>query len=320
MTNLLEYQEKERKSTILTGERLQKDDKKLFTIWNIMVKFICKENLKRTSGEGKKLMFLKNFIDNRTLRRIRIDQIRRNPAQPRKYFEQSAIDELSESILHYGILNPLTVRRSENGYELIAGERRLRAAKQAGLADVPCIVMTADEEESSAIALVENLQRKDLDFFEEAWGYRRLIETYGLTQEEAAKRVGKTQSAVANKLRLLKLSPKVMKLIRESGLTERHARCILRLEGEEERIQATEHIIRHNLNVSRSEQYIDRLLAEKTAPKPTVMKLIKDVRFFLNTVDKAVGLMQQSGVDASVQREEQKNDILIKILIPNAKQ
>lgn len=265
-------------------------------------------------------MFLKNLVENRTLKRIRVDQIRRNPAQPRKYFEQSAMDELSESIARYGILNPLTVRRDENGYELIAGERRLRAAKQAGMLEVPCIVMTADEEDSSAIALVENLQRRDLDFFEEAFGYRRLIETYGLTQEEAAKRVGKTQSAVANKLRLLKLSPAVMERIRESGLTERHARCILRLEEEEERIQATEHIIRYQLNVSRSEQYIDRLLAEKAAPKRAVMKLIKDVRFFLNTVDKAVGLMQESGVDAQVEREEQQNDLLIKIRIPNAKQ
>lgn len=265
-------------------------------------------------------MFLKTLMENRTLKKIRIDQIRRNPAQPRKYFEQSAIDELSESIAQYGILNPLTVRRDENGYELIAGERRLRAARQAGMTEVPCIVMTADEEDSSAIALVENLQRKDLDFFEEACGYRRLIETYGLTQEEAAKRVGKTQSAVANKLRLLRLSPQIMQLIRENGLTERHARCILRLEKEEERIQATEHIIRYHLNVSRSEQYIDRLLAEKTAPKREVMKLIKDVRFFLNTVDKAVGLMQESGVDAKIEREEQQNDLLIKIMIPNAKQ
>lgn len=267
-------------------------------------------------------MFLKNFVDNRALKKIRVDQIRRNPDQPRKYFEQSAIDELSSSIERYGILNPLTVRRDEvnGGYELIAGERRLRAAKQAGLMEVPCIVMTADEEESSAIALVENLQRRDLDFFEEACGYRKLIETYGLTQEEAAKRVGKTQSAVANKLRLLKLSPQIMERIRQNGLTERHARCILRLESEEERVQATEHIIRYHLNVSRSEQYIDRLLAEKTAPKPTVMKVIKDVRFFLNTVDKAVGLMQESGVDATIEREEQQNDLLIKIMIPNAKQ
>ena len=141
---------------------------------------------------------------DRPLRRIRINQITRNPYQPRKYFDPEAINQLAESIRLYGVLNPLTVRRKSGGFELIAGERRLRAARAAGLTEVPCIVMTADEQDSSAIALVENLQRRDLDFFEEAYGYRQLIELYGLTQEEAARRVGKTQSAVANKLRLLK--------------------------------------------------------------------------------------------------------------------
>ena len=146
----------------------------------------------------------------RQLRRIRTTQISRNPYQPRKYFEPEAIRELADSIRQYGVLNPLTVRRTTDGYELIAGERRLRAARAAGLSEVPCLVMSATEEDSSAIALVENLQRRDLDFFEEAAGYRQLIDRYGLTQEEAAHKVGKTQSAVANKLRLLKLSPETM--------------------------------------------------------------------------------------------------------------
>ena len=178
--------------------------------------------------------------EDRTLRRVRVSDIVRNPNQPRKYFDPEAIAQLAESIRQYGVLNPLTVRRAPGGgYELVAGERRLRAARVAGLNDVPCLVIAADNEDSSAIALVENLQRRDLDFFEEAEGFKRLIDQYGLTQEEAARKVGKTQSAVANKLRLLRLSQQNMELIRSANLTERHARCLLRLDDETDRINAT---------------------------------------------------------------------------------
>ncbi|NCB28470.1 MAG: ParB/RepB/Spo0J family partition protein [Clostridia bacterium] len=260
------------------------------------------------------------FLDTvRPLRKIKIASISRNPYQPRKNFDKEAIDRLADSIRQYGVLNPLTVRRVDAGYELIAGERRLRASRAAGLSEVPCIVINADEEQSSAIALVENLQRRDLDFFEEAWGYKRLIELHGLTQEEAARRVGKTQSAVANKLRLLKLSPRNMQLIRDGNLTERHARSVLRLPDEERRLAATQYIIDHELNVSRSEQYIDKLLSEQETkvPERHITRFIKDVRFFLNTVDKAVGVMQQAGVDAKVEREEQDGELMLRILIPN---
>lgn len=256
----------------------------------------------------------------RQLRRIKTSQISRNPYQPRKHFESEAITQLAESIRQYGVLNPLTVRRTAEGYELIAGERRLRAARAAGLSEVPCIVISATEEDSSAIALVENLQRRDLDFFEEAAGYRQLIDRYGLTQEEAARKVGKTQSAVANKLRLLRLSPENMQMIREGGLTERHARAILRLPEEDDRKRATAYIIEHQLNVSRTEQYIERLLnAPPDQPAGTVRRLIKDVRLFLNTVDKAVGMMKDSGVETSYEKEEREDGILVKILIPNAR-
>lgn len=262
-----------------------------------------------------------NLVANdRQLRRIRTTQISRNPYQPRKYFEPEAINQLAESIRLYGVLNPLTVRRTGDGYELIAGERRLRAARAAGLSEVPCLIMSASEEDSSAIALVENLQRRDLDFFEEAAGYRQLIDRYGLTQEEAARKVGKTQSAVANKLRLLKLSPENMRMIRDGGLTERHARSILRLPTEEARRAATAAIIEHQWNVSRTEQYIDRLLtAPAEHPAGTMRRLIKDVRLFLNTVDKAVGMMKESGVQTSYEKEEREDGILVKILIPNAR-
>ncbi|WP_373165428.1 ParB/RepB/Spo0J family partition protein [Agathobaculum sp. Marseille-P7918] len=263
--------------------------------------------------------------EDRTLRRVRVSDIVRNPNQPRKYFDPEAIAQLAESIRQYGVLNPLTVRRAPGGgYELVAGERRLRAARVAGLNDVPCLVIAADNEDSSAIALVENLQRRDLDFFEEAEGFKRLIDQYGLTQEEAARKVGKTQSAVANKLRLLRLSQQNMELIRSANLTERHARCLLRLDDETDRINATKYIIEHDLNVSRSEQYIDTLLKEKDAPPATggerkVVRLIKDVRFFLNTLNRAVGVMVDAGIGATVDQSENDDSLTLTINIPHAR-
>nr|WP_302650534.1 ParB/RepB/Spo0J family partition protein [uncultured Agathobaculum sp.] len=265
--------------------------------------------------------------EERTLRRIRVSDIARNPNQPRKYFDPEAIAQLAESIRQYGVLNPLTVRRAPSGgYELVAGERRLRAARVAGLNDVPCLVIAADNEDSSAIALVENLQRRDLDFFEEAYGFKRLIDQYGLTQEEAARKVGKTQSAVANKLRLLRLSQQNMELIRSAGLTERHARCLLRLDNEQDRISATNYIIEHDLNVSRSEQYIDQLLQEKKEEQTPaaqqerkVVRLIKDVRFFLNTLNRAVGVMVDSGIGATVEQQESDDGLTLTINIPHAR-
>ena len=263
--------------------------------------------------------------EERSLRRIRVSDIARNPNQPRKYFDPEAIAQLAESIRQYGVLNPLAVRRSPSGgYELVAGERRLRAARVAGLNEVPCLVIAADNEDSSAIALVENLQRRDLDFFEEAYGFIRLIDLYGLTQEEAARKVGKTQSAVANKLRLLRLSQKNMELIRSANLTERHARCLLRLDSEEERINATNYIIEHDLNVSRSEQYIEELLKERETELPAqqerkVVRLIKDVRFFLNTLNRAVGVMVDSGIGATVQQQDSEDGLTLTIVIPHAR-
>ena len=265
--------------------------------------------------------------EDRTLRRIRVSEIARNPNQPRKYFDPEAIAQLAESIRQYGVLNPLTVRRVPGGgYELVAGERRLRAARVAGLNDVPCLLIAADNEDSSAIALVENLQRRDLDFFEEAYGFKRLIDQYGLTQEEAARKVGKTQSAVANKLRLLRLSPQNMELIRSANLTERHARCLLRLRDDEERMNATHYIIENELNVSRSEEYIENLLEQKKHPeltepphKDNVVRLIKDVRFFLNTLNRAVGVMVDAGIGATVDRQENEDGITLTINIPHAK-
>lgn len=276
----------------------------------------------------KSVLTLVSGREDRVLRRIRISEIVRNPNQPRRYFDPEAIATLAESIRQYGVLNPLTVRRTSNGgYELVAGERRLRAARVAGLTDVPCLLINADGEDSSVIALVENLQRRDLDFFEEANGFKRLIEQFGLTQEEAARKVGKTQSAVANKLRLLRLSQQNMELIRCNNLTERHARALLRLNDEADRINVTNYIIEHELNVSRTEEYIDEFLKAKENPQPVVepesgkhvVRLFKDVRFFLNTLNRAVGVMVDAGIGATVKQQESDDGLTLTICIPHAK-
>ena len=276
----------------------------------------------------KSVLTLVSGREDRVLRRIRISEIVRNPNQPRRYFDPEAIATLAESIRQYGVLNPLTVRRTANGgYELVAGERRLRAARVAGLTDVPCLLINADGEDSSVIALVENLQRRELDFFEEANGFKRLIEQFGLTQEEAARKVGKTQSAVANKLRLLRLSQQNMELIRCNNLTERHARALLRLNDEADRINVTNYIIEHELNVSRTEEYIDEFLKAKENPQPVVepesgkhvVRLFKDVRFFLNTLNRAVGVMVDAGIGATVKQQESDDGLTLTICIPHAK-
>ncbi len=245
------------------------------------------------------------------------DSIRPNPGQPRRYFEEAPLRELSESIRRYGILQPLTVRRGVSGYELVAGERRLRAAKLAGLREVPCLLARSSEEESALLALIENLQRSDLHYFEEASAIARLIAAYGLSQEQAAERLGKSQSAIANKLRLLRLPPECAVRLRENGLSERHARALLRLEDDEDRVRALNTIISKGYNVAQSEAYIERLLKAKQTEKPRKPTyVIKDVRIFLNTIRRSVGLMQRAGVEADVQREDTEGEIRLTIRIP----
>ena len=250
---------------------------------------------------------------------ISVDEIYPNPFQPRKSFDEASLRELSESISLYGILQPLTVRRTGRRFELVSGERRLRAAKMADFAEVPCIILEIDDKEASIIALVENLQRKDLDFFEEAEGLQQLIRLYGMSQDEAARRIGKSQSAVANKLRLLRLSFDILALIRENGLSERHARALLRLSSDAERLSALSEIIRRDLTVAKTEEYIESLLAGENEPPAKSKRpvyIIRDVRFFLNTLNRGVDIMKRSGVNASVGQNETDTDIVFTVKIP----
>ena len=257
---------------------------------------------------------------------LRIEEIEPSPVQPRRHFEDEALRELSDSIRSYGILNPLTVRLRNGKYELVAGERRLRAAKLAGLRELPCILLDVNMEDAGLIALVENLQRKDLDFLEEAQGLSRLIRMFGLSQEEAARRIGKSQSAVANKLRLLKLPQDVLDSLRDNGLSERHGRALLRLPDADSQRAALDHIVENALTVAAADAYIDALLAAPE-PLPTVEKpekrrtlVLKDVRIFLNTLTRSLDLMKQGGIDAGLQRQETEDALILTISIPKTRQ
>ena len=202
------------------------------------------------------------------------------------------------------MIQPITVRRLSSGsYELVTGERRLRASIMAGLLKIPSIVVSLGDRDSAVVALIENIQRENLTFLEEAEAYRNLLCTHGFTQEELAKRLGKTQSSVANKVRLLKLSNVVRGIITENNLTERHARALLKLENEHRQIIALEKISEKNLNVAQTEELIEEMLTEKIKKKTDIKSFVpslqvKDVRIFANTVKHAIDVMRKNGIEA----------------------
>ena len=257
------------------------------------------------------LQKLKTYMETGRVVFLPARAIRPNPAQPRKIFREEALSELAESIRQHGILQPLSVRRVGTNYELIAGERRWRAAQQAGLTEIPCIVMTMDEKESGMAAMIENLQRQDLDFVEEANGIANLMEKWGMSQEQAARLLGKSQSAVANKLRLLKHSQPVLNALRTHGLTERHARALLKLPTEPEKMAAIAVIARMGLSVARTESYIASLLEGKTRKTDRV-----DLGAFLNNLNQTLQKIQLSGIPAVSERRETDRQIVLTITIP----
>ena len=254
------------------------------------------------------------------VRMIPISRILPNPAQPRRHFEREGLLSLAESIRAHGILQPPVVRKIEGGhYELIAGERRLRAASLAGMEEIPCLVRESEEDESAALAILENLQREDLDMFEEAAALAMLGERYGLTQTEIGAKLSVSQSYVANKLRLLRLSEEARAILREGNLTERHARAVLRL-PEEERIAALSHMAKNALNVAAAEGYVERLLSakaekEKKSEKKRGRGVIKDIRLFYNSLDRAVNLVKEAGIGVISERTEREDCIELRIRI-----
>ena len=267
------------------------------------------------------VLYRRGLLESTRVTMLSPDVISPNPDQPRRYFDPDGLCELAESIRVHGILQPLSVRRKGGGrYELIAGERRLRAAMICGLEQVPCLVLEVSRESSCLLSLIENLQRRDLDFWEEAKALERLTTVYGLSQEEAAAKVGKSQSAVANKLRLLRLPQEVLALLRKHGFTERHARALLRLPTPEAQAAGADLLVKEGWTVARTEKYVEEVLRNQTKGKKTRPPLlIRDVRFFLNSLDHSLAVMRSAGVAAQCQRKEEGEDLLLTIRIPKAK-
>ena len=248
---------------------------------------------------------------------IDIGNIERNPSQPRKVFADDAILKLADSIKQYGIIQPLVVRKTIDGYELISGERRLRAAKELGMTHVPCIVSNASDETSAEMAIIENLIREDLNIFEEAEAIEMLIDTYALTQEEIATKLSTSQSYIANKLRLLRLSSDERQKILKHKLTERHARALLKIYDESMRAKALESIISQGLNVARSEDMIEALLS-KSEPVAAKKRTFKSLSSFYEAIERAIDIASNSGVKIKSRKIESDSFTELTILIPKS--
>ena len=261
--------------------------------------------------------------EQRNISYINVENIRPNPYQPRKQFNKAAMDELCDSIKQYGVIQPINVRKiTSNSYELVAGERRLRASQMAGLREIPAIVNNVDDNDSAVIALIENLQREDLTYMEEAEGYTHLINEHNFTQEQLAQKIGKSQSTIANKIRLLKLPPLVKKILSDNTLTERHARALLKLHDEQLQLRVLKHVCDKGLNVKKTEDLVERAIERftKEAKSPVIEKkftrAIKDIRIFVNTIRQAIDLMKKSGVNAKAAQIDRGEYIEFIVRIP----
>ncbi len=263
------------------------------------------------------LTFTKEKPINRVVE-VDVGEIIPNPHQPRSDFDIADIQSLAESISQNGILQPLTVRRGNGCYELIAGERRLRAAKLSGMHVVPCIILDISARNSAIMALVENIQRQDLSFFDEATAIERLITYYGMTQEDAAAKLGKAQSTIANKLRLLRLTADEREIIMRYNLTERHARALLRLAAPSDRLTILEKVVKYNLNVEKTEHAVEELIGQHRTKESYKKrsKVFQNVRIFVNTITRAVETMQAAGIKADSQKIQNENYIEYRVRIP----
>lgn len=252
--------------------------------------------------------------------KVPIDTIFPNPYQPRKNFDDAALEDLSASIAQYGVLQPLLVSPAEDGrYMLIAGERRLRASKMAKLAEVPVIISEYTSQQIAEIALIENLQREDLHYLEEAEGYEKLMNQFHITQEAMAARVGKKQSTIANKLRLLRLSAPVRKVLMDAELSERHARALLKLPDDEKRLEVLETIVAKNFSVRQTEEYINKLLDGKSDEKRKRMVIVNDVRIYLNSIKQVVDAVKTAGIPVAMEQTLEGDEVIISVRIKNQK-
>lgn len=259
-------------------------------------------------------MFLK---DKLKLTRLPTSRILPNPSQPRTIFQEEELRGLAQSIQENGLLQPVTVRRENGQYFLVAGERRLRACKMAGMKEIPVIISDCEPEDSAVLALLENVQRRDLQMFEQANAILNLLREWQITQEEAARRLGMSQSALANKVRLLKLSPDEQSEIIQHKLTERHARALLRVDDIECRQRILHTVILKGLNVAQTEQLVGDALQKKQPVKRGRRTFVaKDIRLFINTIDHAVDAMKTAGIEAETERKETEEYIECVVRIP----
>lgn len=252
---------------------------------------------------------------------VPVDQVHPNPAQPRKNFDPAEIASLAESIRENGLIQPIAVRKTAADYELIVGERRLRAAVSIGEKQIAAIVYDLNDREAALWALTENLQRSDLDLFEEAEGIAELIDIWGVNQEEAARKLGLAPSTLSNKLRLLRLPEGVRAKIRSGGLTERHARALLRISDDVGKLQAADHMIKASLSVQEAEYYVDAILQRGQEKRPSAQTryLIRDVRVFQNTIEHAVEVMKSAGIEALSTMTKEDGYLCYIIRVPEEK-
>ena len=253
-----------------------------------------------------------------TITHIATEKLLPNPYQPRHRFQSEEMLSLADSIKENGILQPLLIRRINNSdyFEVVAGERRLRAAILAGVDTVPCMELDCSYEQSAVYSILENVQRADLSFFEEAAAIGQLINHFGMTQNECARRLGKSQSALSNKLRLLKLPVDVRYFIEKEGLSERHARALLRLESEKDMWTVLNAVRERHMNVEQTERMIDSMTNNVVRHKKNVVTIFRDVRIFVNTVNRAIEAMKASGIDAQTDKTETDEYIEFTVKIP----
>lgn len=245
-----------------------------------------------------------------------VDAIKPNPYQPRKFFDRAQLEELAKSIRHYGVMRPISVRKmNECSYELVDGERRLRASKIIGLTNIPAILVDIHEQDSALLAIIENLQRQNLNFIEEAEGYRNLMEDYHFTQDELAEKLGKNQTVIASKLRILHLGKPLQKLLLDNDLTERYAQALLRLSREDEQLKLLNRIVEEGLTIQKTDELIDKMSWAKPREAHNIKGTIKDLRILTNTIDHAINLIKKSGLATNYIIEENKDGCEIKINI-----
>ncbi len=251
---------------------------------------------------------------------IDVNKIIPNKNQPRKIFDDKALEELSQSIKNYGIIQPITVRKIyDDIYEIVAGERRYKAVRLLNMETIPAVVIEVKEEESAAMALIENLQREDLDFIEEAMAYERLIEDFELNQTQLAEKLGKSQSTIANKMRILKLPETVKKRLREGGLSERHARALLKVDDEELLLNIVEKVISKDLNVSETERLVNSIAEDINEKKMRDKRYVRNFinyKIYINTIKNAYNEIVKTGIDAKFEQDESDEYIEIKVKIP----